>query len=117
MIKQDLAKRIMSCTDEELIDIYLKIKLKIWDDRLGDAPENFWDLPAYLEWYHRLMRIKSKDYYLRPIIRAIASIVSEKEIYKEQLRRRHEREKNFEQLWRERSILKLDMIEKEKLFR
>lgn len=62
--------------EQELCEVYWVIQSNQWDERLGEKPNNFDNLPLCSDkWYQRLFRMKSKDYYLNPYHIGINALV------------------------------------------
>ncbi|MBD5545819.1 MAG: hypothetical protein HDQ97_00160 [Lachnospiraceae bacterium] len=69
-------------SQQELCEVYWVIQSDCWDDRLGEKPNNFDNLPLCAnKWYQRLLGIKSKDYYLNPYHCGICALVSHDILY------------------------------------
>lgn len=68
--------------EQELCEVYWTIQSDQWDERLGEKPNNFDNLPLCAEkWYQRLFGVKSKDYYLNPYHCGIYALVGHDALY------------------------------------
>lgn len=64
-------------SEQELCEVYWVIQSNQWDERLGEKPNNFDNLPLCAEkWYQKVLGVKSKDYYLNPYHCGICALVS-----------------------------------------
>lgn len=77
-----VCKTLSILSEHELCEIYWKIHDNQWDDRLGEKPENFDELPIYADkWYQRLFKAKSKTYYLDPYRCGIRALIGHDGLY------------------------------------
>lgn len=54
---KDLFLKLNSLSTEELCEIYYNLNGFEWDERIGEKPEGFDDLPTRrFKWYHRFTR-------------------------------------------------------------
>lgn len=78
-------KSLSKLNEDELCELYWKIRDWQWDEKMGEKPNNFDNLPEYADkWYQLLFRKKSKEYYLKPYRYGIERLV-----YREKLREFH----------------------------
>lgn len=69
-------------SEQELCEVYWVIQSNQWDERLGEKPNNFDNLPLCAEkWYQKVLGVKSKDYYLNPYHCGICALVSHDVLY------------------------------------
>lgn len=102
MIKSIEEIKTQYSTDEicEMID---RLNGWEWDDRIGDKPDGFDDLPRYnIRWWHKLMNRPTRRPYLEQAMWNLQSLVTAKEYY------HHHHAKNlgvseeeFEMWWRQ----------------
>lgn len=54
---EDVFTKIINLSTEELCEVYYNLNGYRWDDRIGEKPEGFDDLPTWRnKWYHRFTR-------------------------------------------------------------
>lgn len=89
-------------SQSELCEIYDKLNGWEWDERLGEKPERFDELPSYnIHWYHKLFKRKTKDTYIAPAMAAIEKHVSKKELWRyHHVHNLGHTDEQFEQWWR-----------------
>lgn len=92
-------------SQEELIEIYDRLNKYEWDDRLGDKPEGWGQMPEnHRHWYHRILRRRTKLDCIIPIMNYIKNRVGQKEVYRyHHLNNLHSTDEEFEKWWEERN--------------
>lgn len=69
-------------SEQELCEVYWVIRSNQWDERLGEKPNDFDNLPLCADkWYQRLLKMKSKNYYLNPYLSGINTLVGHDALY------------------------------------
>ena len=77
---KDLFLKLNSLTTEELCEIYYNLNCFRWDDRIGEKPDGFDDLPRNrFKWYHRFTRKTTKRDYVEPMLMIVKDILPEKD--------------------------------------
>ena len=87
----------------ELCEIYDTLQSWEWDERIGAKPQGFDELPNYnYKLRHKLLKPKTKEDYINPVIAAIEKTVPRKELFRyhhlHNLKRTNE---EFERWWSE----------------
>lgn len=78
-----VSKTLRMLSDDELCDLYWKVRKCEWDDRMGEKPKNFDKLPEYPDmrkWYQKIFRKKTKFHYIKPYLRGIQALVDREKI-------------------------------------
>ncbi len=74
-----MKRRLKEYSIEELCEIYDNVNRFRWDERIGEKPEEFDNLPKYnIHWWHKLMRRKTKAYYLDPVFYTLKCMLPQK---------------------------------------
>lgn len=98
-----LGKELEKYSKRELCEIYSNVNRWKWDERLGEKPERFDDLPKYnIHWWHKLAKRKTKADYLDPILYTIQCMLGHEE-YLHWLHVETEKtmtEEEFQQFWK-----------------
>lgn len=67
----------------ELCEIYDVLQSWEWDERIGEKPQGFDELPNYnYKLRHKLLKRKTKEDYINPVIAAIEKTVPRKELFR-----------------------------------
>lgn len=90
-------------TTEELCEIYENLNSWKWDDRIGRKPEGWDKFPKYnYHWYHKLIRRRTKMYYIEQPMEQIENVVPKKEILRyHNVHVLGETNEDFEKWWKE----------------
>lgn len=72
----------LSALDEdELCDLYWKLRDWNWDERMGAMPVDFDNIPVYVnKWNEMVFRRKSKEHYVKPYRYGIEALVSREKL-------------------------------------
>lgn len=74
-------KRLEEYPPKVLCEIYEKLNSWEWDERCGEEPEGWGEMPKYnRHWYHKLIKRKTKTDYIEPVLSFIRTLVPEKEL-------------------------------------
>lgn len=77
---EDVFTKIINLSTEELCEVYYNLNGYRWDDRIGEKPEGFDDLPTWRnKWYHRFTRKTTKRDYVEPMLMIVKDTLPEKD--------------------------------------
>lgn len=76
----ELFTKLMNFSNEELCEIYYNLNGFEWDDRIGEKPKGFDDLPKIRRRNHHKFTIKAtKRDYTHPVFLIVKEILPEKD--------------------------------------
>lgn len=69
-------------SNEEICEMIYNLNIWKWDDRVGDKPDGFDQMPLYnRHWWHKLMRRETRIDYINPAMSYLQKRVSMREFY------------------------------------
>ena len=75
-------KDISNYSNEEICEMIDNLNNWNWDERVGEKPEGFDQMPWYnVHWWHRLIKRKTRQDYIRPAMGYLQQRVTMKEFY------------------------------------
>ena len=99
----DLRKKLEAYSIEELCEIYCNLNSYKWDDRIGEKPEGFDELPKRrFKWWHTFTRKVTKEDIVEPYFYFVKSMIPEREIsyYWNVVKHKTMSKKEFEIFWK-----------------
>lgn len=84
---------------EDLCEIYDKISSWEWDERIGQKPKNFDNMPLWKEHFWQ-RKVHTRFFYLEPIYKQIKHKVGEKKLlHYHHIHNLHRTEEQFQEWW------------------
>lgn len=75
-------KDVSNYSNEEICEMIYNLNGWNWDERVGEKPDGFDQMPWYnVHWWHRLIKRKTRQDYIRPAMGYLQQRVTMKEFY------------------------------------